>query len=338
MKRMWSHVREHRADVRDRCGRLGVGERVDTEQRASAPRQGRCDNCHPQGDRRAHDRSGRGLWALNWGNSTLMRIDPHSNAITARIKVKPTNACPPTPDTCGSVAAGNDAVWVSLRTDNAVARVDPNSNEVTTLIPVGVEPDGIATSPGAVWVANHGAPSVSRIDPATNEVVATISVGPLAACCSDHMAVTAGARSVWVTVPNGGTVVRIDEATNAVTATVRTSTAPQDRPCGSIAVSQDAVWVAGAHCTSVITRVDPRTNTTSGKVNGSASPINLGLGFGSLWVTDLDTASILRVDIRTRRITGSLPVGGTPVLLSVGLGAIWVREDSGRVLRISPRR
>jgi hypothetical protein len=30
-----------------------------------------------------------------------MRIDPHKNVITARIKVKPANSCPPSPDTCG---------------------------------------------------------------------------------------------------------------------------------------------------------------------------------------------------------------------------------------------
>jgi YVTN family beta-propeller protein len=87
----------------------------------------------------------------------------------------PANPCPPDPETCGQVAAGNGAVWVSRRTDNIVARVDPQTNTVTAMIPVGTEPDGIATSPGAVWVANHGAPSVSRIDPATNELVATIS-------------------------------------------------------------------------------------------------------------------------------------------------------------------
>ena len=74
-----------------------------------------------------------------------MRIDPHKNVITARVKVKPTNPCPPAPDTCGQVAAGNGAVWVSMRTDNVVARVDPKTSKVTAMIPVGKEPDGIAT-------------------------------------------------------------------------------------------------------------------------------------------------------------------------------------------------
>jgi virginiamycin B lyase len=204
---------------------------------------------------------------------------------------------------------------------------------VTAIIPVGKDPEGIATTPGAVWVANDGGPSVSRIDPATNQVVATISVGPPTACCAGRIGVNAGAGSLWVTVPNGKSVVRIDQATNEVTATIRSN-----QPCGSVAVSKDAVWVAGAHCGSAITRIDPHTNKPAGKVAGSVSPINVGLAFGSLWVTDLDARSVLRVDPRTRRIIGILPVGGIPVLLTTGLGAIWVRDDTGNVLRIAPRR
>jgi YVTN family beta-propeller protein len=280
------------------------------------------------------------VWALNWSNWTVMRIDRHSNAVTARIKVKPANACPPSPDTCGGVAAGNGAVWVSMRTDNAVARIDPRTNRVTAIIPVGTEPDGIATTPGAVWVANHGAPSVSRIDPATNQVVATISVGPATACCSDHMIVTAGAGSVWVTVPNLASLVRIDESTNTVTATIPLSAAGKAPACGEVAVNRDAVWISGAHCAAIVTRIDPRTNKPSGKVNGFASPIGVGLAFGSVWVADLDQKVVDRIDPRTRRIIGRLPVGEflLPVLLSVGFGSIWVRDDSGYLLRIAPRR
>jgi YVTN family beta-propeller protein len=256
------------------------------------------------------------VWALSWSKWTLMRIDPRRNVITARIKLKPANSCPPAPDTCGQVAAGNGAVWVSMRTDNVVARVDPKTSKVTAMIPVGQEPDGIAASPGAVWVTNHGGatsgPSVSRIDPATNQVVATIPVGPTTACCSDHMGVIPGDGSVWVTVPNGNALVRIDAATNAVTATI-TSTKQEDQPCGGVAVSEAAVWVAGAHCGSAIRQIDPRTNRPTGRrINGSVSPINIGLAFGSLWVSDPTRVDPRRP--RTRKIIGILPVGGIPVL------------------------
>jgi virginiamycin B lyase len=280
------------------------------------------------------------VWTLSWSNWTLMRIDPHANAIETRLRIKPAHPCPPDPATCGGVAAGNGAVWVSMRTDNTVARIDPKTNRVTAMIPVGTEPDGIATSPGAVWVANHGGPSVSRIDPATNKVVATISVGPKTACCADHMVLAAAAGSVWVTVKNLASVVRINPATNTVTATIPLSSAPGRVGCDEMAVSRAVVWISGGQCARSITRIDPRTNKPSGQVNGFITPIGVGLAFGSVWVADVDDHAVDRVDPRTRRIVGRLPVGqfGFPVLLRVGFGSVWVRDDSGNVLRIAPRR
>jgi len=62
----------------------------------------------------------------------------------------------------------------------------------------------------------------------------------------------------------------------------------------------------------------------------------LALGFGSLWVDDLDAKAIDRVDPRTGRLVARLHVGGYPVRLAIGFGSIWVRDDLGRVLRINP--
>ena len=279
----------------------------------------------------------RAVWVLSWSSWTLMRIDPHGNRITNRLKVKPVNPCPLSPATCGQVAAGNGAVWVSMRTDDTVARVDPKTNRVTAMIPVGDEPDGVAASPGAIWVANEGAPSVSRIDPATNQVVATIAVGPAAACCADHMSVAANEGAVWVTVPNLHAVVRIDPATNAVVATIR-MTGTREQPCGTVVASKGAVWATTGGCAGSIMRIDPATNKLAGKANGSTTPVDAGIAFGSLWVTDIDEKAVEQFDPRTRRIVGRLPIDGIPVLLEIGFGAVWVRDDTGNVLRIAPRR
>jgi virginiamycin B lyase len=273
------------------------------------------------------------VWAMRSAVSTLMRIDPARNAVVARITVKPVHACPPFPASCGEAAAGDGSVWVSLVPDNMVERIDPQTNTVTEKIAVGPQPEGIAVSPGAVWVANRGDPSLSRIDPATNRVVATIPVGPASACCSDHMAVTAGGGAVWVTVPNLDAVVRIDPATNRVAATIRLS----GHPCAFLVADARAVWAAGDHCTSVVTRIDLSTNAPTGAVKGLRTPIGLGLGFRSLWVADLDSQAIYRINPRTNRIVARLPVGGYPVRVAVGFGSVWIRDDSGRVLRIRPR-
>lgn len=276
---------------------------------------------------------GGAVWATSDAASLLMRIDPQRNSIVARTKIESHNACPELPGSCGEAAAGNDALWISRVSDNMVLRIDPRDNSVRAAIPVGKQPEGIATTPGAVWVVNKGGPSVSRIDPATNHVVATIRIGPARACCSDHMAVTAGAGTVWASVPSLSSVVRIDPATNAVTARIRLS----GQPCAFLAADKRAIWAAGGHCANTIMRVDPRANKPSGSVKGAVTPIGLALGFGSLWVADLDSKAIDRVNPRTARIIARLPVGGFPVRVAVGFGSVWVRDDTGRVLRIKPQ-
>ncbi len=263
------------------------------------------------------------VWAMSDDSSRLTRIDGRSNAVIARIKI----------GAGGELAAGNGAVWVTHPVEGSVSRVDSHTNRETATIKVGPGPQGIAASPGAVWVANSGGPTISRIDPATNQVVATIRVGPYSAA-SDRMSVTASGRTVWVGVSGLNAIVRIDATTNKVVA--RIHTAPS---CGPLAVSKDAVWLAGAHCGAQITRIDPHANRVNGKVKGKLSaPIGLALAFGSLWVADLDAKTIDRVDTRSGRIVGRLPVGGYPIRLDVGFGSIWVRDDTGRVLRIRPER
>jgi YVTN family beta-propeller protein len=261
--------------------------------------------------------------------SVLTRIDPQRNTVTARIKVESVNGCPPY--VCGEPAAGNGAVWVPRASDNTVSRIDLSSNSLAATIPVGTHPTAVALTPGAVWVANAGGPSVSRIDPATNEVVATIRVAP-ASAASDGMSLTAGGGAVWAGVPNLNTVIRIDPTTNKVTATARFSA----QPCAFLAANQGAVWASGGHCSASVTRIDPHTITRTGTVKGEITPIGLALGFGSLWVADLDRKTIDRVDTRTARIVARLPIGGLPVRLAFGFGSLWVRDDTGRVLRIRP--
>jgi YVTN family beta-propeller protein len=274
------------------------------------------------------------VWAMSDRVSSLFRIDPEQNSVIARIAVRPNKPCPSFTEGCTEAAAGDGAVWVSNPYDNSVSRIDPQTNSVVATIPVGRQPDGIVVSPGAVWVANSGGPSVSRIDPATNQVIATIPVAPARACCSEYMQLTVGAGSIWVAVPNLGSVVRVDPRTNAVAATIHLS----GEPDGFLAADARAVWVAGAHAATVVWRIDPRANRSSGAVKGAlVAPIGLALGFRSLWVADLDAKTIDRVNPNTGRMIARLPVGGYPVRITVGFGSVWVRDDTGRVLRIKPR-
>ena len=281
-----------------------------------------------------------GVWVTSWAGSTLMRIDPKSNAIAARITVKPRKSCDPM-GPCGGIAVGSGAVWVALLTDNVVVRVDPKTKRVKARIAVGSQPDGVAASAGAIWVANKGGPTVSRIDPKTNKVVATIHVGP--AGTEEHMAVTGGGGAVWVALEKPGAVVRIDPRTNKVVKTIKLSWLRSGQPCGYLAADAHAVWAAGGHCAAssgfgTVTKIDPRTNKVGKVMTAFKAPIGVALGSGSLWVADLDAKSVDRVNTSTGRVDARLHVGGQPIRLGHGFGSIWVRDDGGKVLRLQPQR
>ena len=65
---------------------------------------------------------------------------------------------------------------------NAVSVINTSTNTVTTTVPVGTGPEGVAVTPvtpsgSTVYVANLGANTTSVINTATNTVTTTIPVG-----------------------------------------------------------------------------------------------------------------------------------------------------------------
>ena len=67
-------------------------------------------------------------------------------------------------------------------------------------------------------------------------------------------------------------------------------------------------------------------------------PVGIEHAFGSVWVAVIDSRHVDQIDPRTGRLTARLRVAGIPVRLAVGFDSIWVNDDTGRVLRLKPRR
>ncbi len=143
-----------------------------------------------------------GIWYLTDPKGLLLRIDPKTNQLAARITVP-----------AGSFAAeyGEGAVWVTCTAGNTLARVDPSTNRITATIKVGPKPRFLAVGEGSVWTLNQGDGSVSRVDPKANRVVATIATG----VPGPGGDIAVGEGSVWVTMDEVP-LMRIDIASNKV--------------------------------------------------------------------------------------------------------------------------
>ena len=84
--------------------------------------------------------------------------------------VIPVGGAPDAPDW---QAEGFGAVWVANSAKSAVQRIDPATNRVTAVVPIGAQPcDGLATGFGSVWAVDCTGKLV-RIDPSSGRVVGT---------------------------------------------------------------------------------------------------------------------------------------------------------------------
>jgi streptogramin lyase len=69
----------------------------------------------------------------------------------------------------------DDAVWVTNYQAGSVSRIDPETDQVTTIKGAG-SGVGITSGGGYVWAAART--GIAKIDPATSAIVATIDLGP----------------------------------------------------------------------------------------------------------------------------------------------------------------
>jgi ABC-type branched-subunit amino acid transport system substrate-binding protein len=125
------------------------------------------------------------VWGLKpAAEYALVRVDPHSNRVTATIKVPS--------DGLDDLAVGAGAVWASDAEEGVVWRIDPGPPVRQRTISVATGVGSLAFGAGSVWAVNPLRGTISRIDPSTNLVSQTIRIG------GTPRDVTFGDGAVWV--------------------------------------------------------------------------------------------------------------------------------------------
>jgi streptogramin lyase len=177
-------------------------------------------------------------WVANtWGtteapNGSVVRIDPQTNRIVARIAL---GSAPSDSGPVG-VAASDDAVWASVPSTRSVVRIDPRTGSAVAEVPALACAHGqLAADESSLWVAD--CTSIRRIDLRTN--VLTLTVPMPRATGAGVLGVAVGLGSVWV---QAGPLVRIDPASGTVMSVLPLEPVVND--CAySIAFGFDSVWV-----------------------------------------------------------------------------------------------
>lgn len=169
----------------------------------------------------------RSVWVNNYDGEFkghITRIDPCSEELE-RIEVG---------KIANTVKFGYDAVWVSDSTEKALHRIDPATNEVTT-IPLDVgDPQDLGAGDGYIWVAHYGPKRVTRVDPRSLE-----RVGPPIEVGAGVAGFAIGLGGVWLPNYEGDSVTRIDLGTLGTEPNaVRVGDSPTD-----VALGFGRLWV-----------------------------------------------------------------------------------------------
>ena len=92
--------------------------------------------------------SGTALWVADYDSGEVIRIDPATDQIVARIRAAGVNA--------HSVWATDTSVWVTTWSAGNVNVIDPVTNTMTAQLRAGQGPMTLSLANGVIWVAGEG--------------------------------------------------------------------------------------------------------------------------------------------------------------------------------------
>ncbi len=183
------------------------------------------------------------------------------------------------------------AVWVSNRGSQSLTRIDPDTEQTTTVELPGTNAGGLVAAGGALWVGDDttGSGVVVRVDPESSQV-REIEVG------GDRPAyLAATGDTVWVSRVRSGTVSALDARTGQPVG--------EPVPAGSSPVNLHAspdgrwVWVPDDRG-DLLTRIDAGTGAAVERLRVGSGPAVVAPTDDGVWVTNFGDGTVwfLRTD------------------------------------------
>ena len=215
---------------------------------------------------------------------------------------------------------------------NSVAVIDPASNSVVLVVPVGIRPGAVAEGGGSIWVANVEDRTVTWIALRTARARKNIALP------ATPTGIAFGEGAVWVAHGLRGQLSSVDPTFARVTKTVDATRTAFGTSTGSVVVGFGAVWAA--YGDSTLARIDPATARRTGAVFAGNRPVGIAVGAGSVWVAHGGEPTVERFNPATFEegpVRAPITVGDRPTGLAFGERAVWVAnggDDS--VSRIDP--
>lgn len=272
------------------------------------------------------------VWVADEAGSVL-RVDPSSGTVTARISVEGVG--------CGPLTATAVSIWFASCGEPGTAspdavttiRIDPESNGVARVYDDGT-PDGIGVSSiggGAWFISDVDRGLLVKVNESTGEEMARIELGVRVRF------LTAGFGSLWVSPIGAGLahVLRINPETGEIQATITLS-----GDAGFLATGGDGIWVAEPF-QWLLARVDPTTDRVASEWGAAVGANQVVLDAeGRVWVVGntevVGIEAAAGQEVERFDVPAHTQFGGIATYpLSAGRGSLWWTEAS-ELLRLEP--
>lgn len=231
------------------------------------------------------------IWITSYFHNQVLRINPDTMQITARINV---GRGP------GSIITVGQSVWVVIQTDGFVDRIDPATNAVVQTVAVGRR-GGTDFLYQAAWngsqilVSLPGSGRVAHVDPVRGRVASYDAVGSDPASCARILPAPGG---YWLDDTECSfTYYRWDSAAGAIT----TQIDPQPRGDWGAVVVGNAIYTGESRCNNVaclhgyLVKYDAVTGAKLAQRVVGIEDFLPHFAHGAFWVADWDDATLTRV-------------------------------------------
>lgn len=234
-----------------------------------------------------HAFAGGNLWVIGGPfRDTLVEVDPVTLTETRRIQLDDDHA----------IRHGGPADTLWLSTLRGIRPVDLVTGEVGDVVPVEVDPLGIAVADDAVWVALPAAAQVARLDTTDGDITLfDTEPGPTGIAVADGI--------VWVTHPPTASISRIDARSGATLGVIDLDIggdagAVTDVP--GLDIASGSVWVvvrlAGSAYEPIMIRLDPDTGQIRSARTIQIDGNTWAAANGQIWFHRADSGSIIPID------------------------------------------
>jgi hypothetical protein len=103
---------------------------------------------------------------------------------------------------------------------------------------------------------------------------------------------------------------------------------------GPFAYGFNSLWTTGSD--TGLFRLVPTTLRRRATIELPISPLNVSVGFGSVWLPDDEGRRVWQIDPTRDVVQATYETPGRTFATTVGGGSVWAASDDGSVVRIDP--